>query len=251
MKSTVIVVIAVMFLVSPAFAATATVEADRSRANPGDVVTVTGRISDIAANSSVFDYRGACVAPSRVVIYDTGRVQTGADGSFSFSCAIPSLENLSASGVPAVSARSVIPIVVGVAYNDSGSMKKAHGVVFVVNTVKLNEKLSKIEEQVKKTLSRMDGFAARVDSLLQRANKSGGARAVEDLQWLKAHIGDIRNTSAALLAKLREAKQAGDAGSLRELLRAYEGGLKNIEKYVRFSKEELSKVDERRGGRVP
>jgi len=248
MKSIIIAAIAVMFLISPVFAATAAIEVSKSRVNPGDVVTITGKISDGAANASVFDFRGACVAPSRVVIFDTGRIQTNSDGTFSFSCTIPTLDNLTASGVPAVSARAVIPVVVGVAYSDSGEVRKSHETIFIINAAKLNEKLSKIEEHVQKTLSRLAAFELRVDSLIQRANQSGAARAVENLQRLKAHIEDVKNATSALLAKIQEAKQSGDIMPLERLLRNYEGSLKNVEKYTQLSREELSKTPERRGG---
>ncbi|GEM_PF-5411456 len=248
MKSVIIAAIAVMFLISPVFAATATIEVSKSRVNPGDVVTITGKISDNSTNASVFDFRGACVAPSRVVIYDTGRIQTNSDGSFSFSCTIPSLVKPSA--VAAGAKPNVMPIVVGISYNDSGNMKKVHEVVFYITDMqKLNERLSKIEEHVQKTLSRLDAFQAKIDSLIQRANQSAAARAVENLQRLKAHIEDVKNATSALLAKIQEAKQTGDIRPLGRLLSVYEGSLKNVEKYIQLSRDELSKVPERRGGR--
>lgn len=242
MRHVLVAAVAFLFLASAALAAE--ISADKSRVNPGDTVVVSGSLG----NGTV-EFRGACVAPSRVVLHDTGRVQSNPDGTFSFSCAIPSLGELESKGVPAVQARAVIPIIVGASYNDSGEIKKVHDIVFIVNINKLNEKLSRVEERTRRASTRIDALIARADSLIQKANASGGTRAVENLERLKAHLTEFRNASSVLLAKISEVQSAGDVKSLREPLRGFEGSFRNAEKYTRLSQEELGRTPERRGGR--
>lgn len=228
-----------MLTASVALAAQIDVSIDKRTVSPGGTITVTGTITSDDGEAGEFTYRVVAVAPGqrhggeKVIVCDSGRQTTGADGAVSFECNIPTIAELEELGVENAADRSVIPIKGGIVARDSATNEtaKKSGKALIINTDKFKEKFEAALERLDAFIGHAQDVIAKCENITARAEESGLTDTVE-------RCGSVQE-------KMQE--KIDDALAAQERI---DNAISNIDDLGNFSFDRLkdSLVNFRRGG---
>ncbi len=195
-----------LLIISPAFALNITLSTDKEKLFLGETFTMKGKIAFDDGNSGTFDYRAAVVAPKRVIICDSNKTKTAADGTFTLVCKTPTKEEAVALGIPAASDRAIIPLRPGVAVFDSAKNEtvKKHGrAVLAINPDKYKARFNGIFSDIDNFIKKSDSIVSECNKISERAQKFNVTSIVDKCQTLKdklsSLIQDAQNISAQAL----------------------------------------------------
>lgn len=160
---------------------------DKNVVTFGDTIVVSGSITDDEGNPGSFDYRVAAIVAGkghggeRVVICDSGRQTSGEDGTVSFDCKIPTVEEMQALGVENADVRAAIPLKGGIAAFDPDTNKtaKKSGKALIVNREKLEDRLENASTRIDHFIAKAEEAIARCDNITARAEEAGAERVIE------------------------------------------------------------------------
>ncbi len=160
---------------------------DKRIVAPGGTLTVTASVTDDDGNAGNFDYRIAVIAPGRsdggerIIVCDSGKLNTGGSANVSFDCQIPTLEGLQELGVDNAAERAVIPLRGGIAVRDpaTNESEKEHGKALIINTDKFRVRFEEALTRIDAFISRAQELIARCDNITARAEEAGAERVIE------------------------------------------------------------------------
>jgi hypothetical protein len=175
--------------------------------SPGDTMVINGTITDDEGNAGSFDYRVAVVAPAsggRVLVCDSGTVNTNGSSSFEFGCAIPTIQEFVDLGIANAETRAAIPLKGGIAVKNSttNSSEKFHaGLLLVRNDDVLESRIQHAIQQLERFIAAAENSINKCDALIERAEAAGVESVVQRCESLKEKLeADIEK---ALIAQNR------------------------------------------------
>lgn len=192
-----------LIFITPVFAVNVTVSVGKTKVSLGENFTISGTITYDNGTVGVFDYRAAAVAPKGILICDSGKTQTAADGTFSLLCNVPSKDAINSTGIPAISTRAVIPLKAGVAVLDPDKfevVKKYSENVLVVNNNRFQKHLEEISFSISNFIRSATSISAECDKVIEKAEKFNVTNVLDKCESIKLNvsriISDVGNISA-------------------------------------------------------
>ncbi len=230
-----------LIFITPVFAMNVTVSVDKTKVSLGENFTISGKITYDNGTAGAFDYRAAAVAPKGILVCDSGKTKTAADGTFSFTCNVPSKDKINSTGIPAISTRAVIPIRAGVAVLDPDKfevVKKYSENVLVVNGNKFQKHLGEISSSIDNFIKLANSISAECDKVIERAEKFNVTSVLNKCEFVKANVSRIISDAGNIS---EQAKQlVSDVGSVS--LDDFKDGLSIIKDDLKFLRSDLDEV---------
>ncbi len=217
-------------LIPSVFAAGASLSVDKKTVQPNETFTISGTITKDDGTTGVFTYRAAAVGPNRTFVCDSGKKETGADGKFSLTCTAPTREQSAALGVPAANTRSVIPLVAGVAFNDTATklIMREHKSVLVILKANLTNRLNAIAKDI-------DSFVKIANNLSDRCVKALAIPRLLANANLTEKCTQIKTVTQAKIANMTQLKTK----VLAVVQSATLENLQNLRENIKDSRENL------------
>jgi len=229
-------------VIPSAFALQINVTTDKKVVFPGDNVTITASVKTDNGTAQVFDVRVAAVAPPKVLVCDTNRTKTDANGTITFVCNIPTLQQLNASGVPAALTRAAIPIRGGIAVLDNATnqtiKKHTDRALILLNRDKWNAKANEIIARLNEVVNRSSDLAARCEEAVSKA----ATRNLTLPGVNCASISAVGANAAAMIANLtatRDNPAAADFESFRTQMASVRDAIKALREQAASVRESI------------
>ncbi len=234
---------------------------DKNVVTFGDTIKVTGSITDDEGNPGAYDYRVAAIVAGksdggeRVIICDSGRQTSGADGAVSFECEIPTLEEMQSLGVENAGDRFAIPLKGGIAAWDPATNEsdKDSGKAVIVNKDHVQTKLEAALERIDAFIAKAEEGMARCDNITARAEEAGAEKVIERCGEFQKKMQE--NIEKALMAQERIQSALGnlenstyDFDELKESFhgfsegsKAFRGEVKEVRDFVDKARADLER----------
>ncbi|TAL46739.1 hypothetical protein EPN87_04510 [archaeon] len=245
MKLLVVAAFSFLLLLSPAFALNITVSADKAKVMYGENFTLSGAITYDNGTAGQFDYRAAVVAPKGIIVCDSKKTTTAADGTFSLTCSVPTSAQAAALGIPAVATRAVMPLRAGVTVLDPTNftiVKKYAGNVLAINQDKLKTQLSTLANDMNAFVGNANAISAQCNSIISKAQARNLTLVANKCQSIKDKVASVVSSAKNITAEAREAE--GKIGSaniegLRDRLSTIRENMKGLIEDVKDAREEI------------
>ena len=241
-------VLSFLVFVTPALALNITLSTDKTKVLMGENVTLTGKITFDNGSAASFDYRAAIVAPKRVIICDSNKTKTSADGAFTLKCKIPTAQEANNSGIPASDRRSVIPYVAGVAVKDpekNETVKRHAPAIIALSQEKLNKELDAITNSFDNFINQSNRFLPECDEVAEKATRFNvtnvTTRCLEIQQKIKDLIADATSLSDQA-NQLKTNATAANITEFRDTLKALKDSLKDLRGELKDVKDAIKSV---------
>ncbi|MBI4015205.1 MAG: hypothetical protein HY362_00585 [Candidatus Aenigmarchaeota archaeon] len=232
--TTLVFLISLSVFSASALALNITVSSSSHKVFMGDTVTISGKIFTDEGATGIFEYRAAVVGPKRVIVCDSNKTTTFADGTFSLVCKLPTAEEAVALGIPAASTRSVIPYIAGVAVKDTGkneTVKKHTKAILAVNKDRFSKQLDTMIRHMDQYIAHMNTVSQKCTDIAERAERfglvnisEGCLRIQERTSIITGNMTAIENQAKQLKDNLNATDFPGFVDSL-EGMKGYMGNL--------------------------
>jgi len=225
-----------------------TLSVDKTKLFLGENFTLSGKITFMNGTAGVFDYRAAVVAPKRVIICDTNRTQTAADGMFTLFCQVPTVDQANALGIPASRDRSVIPLKPGVAVLVPGTnqtIKKHTREVLAINPDKFRSQLNAVANDIDNFANRASVIVTECDKIIERAQRFNVTSVADKCAEIKARVNDLIANAHNLSAQARQLRDNLNATSVRDFrdgLAVIKDDMKDLRDALKDLKEVINNI---------
>lgn len=237
-----------LLMMSPVFALNVSVSVDKTRVLLGESFTLTGKITHDNGLEAIFDYRAAVVAPKGIIICDSNKTKTKADGTFQLVCQTPTKEKANSLGIPASLERSVISLRTGVAVRDpekNVTIKRHTSAVLAVNPDKFKARVNELASHISNFVRSTNAIISECDKLIERSERFNVTTVSERCQAIKdkvnALVADANNISGQA-KQLSENINASDLEDFKAGLSIIKDDMKSLRDNLKDMRDRIKEI---------